>query len=455
MTTATTLPPSPKLPKILQTYLIFGQTVPFLRWARRRCGETFSVYGAPMGWLVYVSDPEVIREVFAGDPAVFRPGEGNMVLGDVLGARSVLTLDEDEHLEMRKLLLPPFHGRSVQRYEELIESIAAAEVERWPVGKSVKLHPRMQALTLEVILRAVLGVDDPARLDALRPRLRRLAHLDSVLTLMWVWKKLDRVGPWRRYRKLQAEVDDLLLDEIRRRRDAADLAERTDILSLLVAARRADGSALTDKELRDQCVTLLLAGHETTATGLAWAFERLMRSPATTRRLRTEIAAGEGTEYLDAVVKETLRVRPVIADVARKLARPARVAGYDLPAGVTVMPAISLVQADEHHHPGAGDFSPERWLDGGAGSPPYTWIPFGGGRRRCLGVALANLEMKTVLRTVLERVDLRAPRPADEKVRAFHITQIPARGAEAVVTRRPVTERPAAPAVAGAAPASA
>jgi cytochrome P450 len=431
----TTLPPGPRhLPKLLQTFLIFGNTIPYMRYAKKRYGDPFTIVGLPMGELVYVSDPQVIKEVFAGDPDVFRAGEGNMVLADILGTRSVLTLDGDEHLNMRKLLLPPFHGKAIARYEQLITDLTIKEVESWPTGKPIKLHKRMQALTLEVILQAVFGVTDEARLAPLRPRLRRLAHLDSVITMMWMWPRLERYGPWKKYRALQAEVDELLYEEIRLRREATDLEDRADVLSMLVAARRADGTALTERELRDQCITLLMAGHETTATGLAWAFERLMRTPDAMSSLTDEIDTAESDDYLNATVKETLRIRPVIADVARHLHKPARVAGYDLPAGVTVMPAVALVHYDEANYPDADSFRPERWLEGDP--PPYTWLPFGGGRRRCLGASLATLEMKTILRETLKRVELTAPDPKAEKIRVFHITQIPGKGAQAIVQTR-------------------
>jgi cytochrome P450 len=382
---------------------------------------------------VYVTDPAEIKRIFTGDTSVFHAGEANgTVLAKVMGRHSVLILDEDAHLRQRRRMLPPFHGESVRRYGEVIEEVTREEMARWPVGREVRLHPSMQKITLEVIMRAVIGVEDEARLARLRRLLPGLVNLNAVLLMAWVWPRLSAVGPWRRFEKLKQTIDGVLYDEIRRRRADPDLERRSDILSLLIRGS-GDEAPMTDAELRDQLVTLLLAGHETTATGLAWAFERLLRQPEALRRVEEEVAAGEDL-YLDAVVKETLRVRPVIFDVARKLKAPVEVAGYTVPAGVTLMPAIGIVQRSADRWQEARRFRPERFLDGQP--DPYTWIPFGGGTRRCLGAAFATFEMKTVLRTVLSGLELRADRPESERVTMRHITLVPARGARAVVVRR-------------------
>ena len=269
------------------------------------------------------------------------------------------------------------------------------------------------------------------------------------IMLIAIWPRLDRFGRWRRWRELQARVDALLYDEIARRRRDPRLEERVDVLSLLVRARGEDGGGMSDTELRDQLITLLVAGHETTATALARAVERLVRHPAALARLRAELETGDDA-YLDAVVKETLRARPIIDAVSRRLTRDADVAGYRLPAGTYVMPGISLVQADPELWGNPDEFRPERFLDDAAA--PYTWIPFGGGRRRCLGAAFATFEMKTILATVLPRVELRPARPGSEPVRVKHITQVPARGAEVVLSERraPVPPRSVAGAAASA-----
>jgi cytochrome P450 len=427
------LPPGPRLPAAVQTLLLWSRGDRFLRRYRRRFGDLFTVRAAPMGTLVYVADPAEIKRIFTGDTSVFHAGEGNgTVLANVMGSHSVLVLDDEAHLRQRKRMLPPFHGDSVRRYGEVIEQVTREEMARWPVGEPFALHPRMQAITLEVIMRAVIGVEDPARLAELRRLLPRLVNLSPTVMLMWVWPRLGRIGPWRRFRKLQAEIDTLLYDEIRRRRSDPRLEERGDILSLFI--RGSADEPMTDEELRDQLVTLLLAGHETTATALAWAFERLMRHPEAMRRLEEDIAAPDGGHYLDALVKETLRSRPVIFDVARRLKAPVEVSGQLVPEGATLMPAIGLVQGDRRWWDEPAAFRPERFLDGQPA--PYTWIPFGGGPRRCLGAAFATFEMKAVLRTVLSGLELRAETAEPEKPTMRHITLVPAKGARAVVIGR-------------------
>lgn len=430
------LPPGPRLPYALQTLLVWQFTGPFLRFCRRRYGPTFTVRAYPGKASVYLTEPEDIKAAFAADPDVLRAGEANAILGPVLGHRSVLLADGEEHLRRRRLMLPPFHGDSVRRYAGVVAEIADAEVATWPKGSPFRLHKRMQAVTLEVILRAVIGVDNPRRLAQLRVALRRIVEFAPGVLLMWVWPQLGAVGRWRRQRRWQAEAEALLGEEIARRRSAPDLEGRTDVLSLLLGARYDDGSAMDDDELRDQLMTLLLAGHETTATGLAWAFERLARHPEA--MAAAQRAARDGDDaYLDAVVKETLRVRPVIPDVARLVVEPISLAGYELPAGITVMPSISLVQHGQAFAD-ADAFRPERFL-GEDGPAPYTWIPFGGGRRRCLGAAFASLEMRIVLERVLSQVDLSAPSARAEWVLPQHITLVPMRGARLTAQPRATT----------------
>ena len=426
----TALPPGPRLPYWLQTILIWDHTERFQRWCRRRYGPTFTVRAYPSKVAVYLTDPADIKAAFAADPDVLKAGEANKILGPVLGQRSVLLSDGDEHLARRRLMLPFFHGESVRRYGEVVGQIADAEIASWPEGATLSMHERMQAITLEVILQAVIGVQDPARLDVLRVALRHVVELGGGILYMWVFPQLGRIGRWKRQLRWQAEAEALLMEEIAARRIAPDLAERTDVLSLMISAQHDDGTQMDDEELRDQLLTMLLAGHETTATGLAWAFERLTRHPeALAAAVR---AAHDGDDaYLDAVVKETIRVRPVIPDVARYAAAPIELGGYALPAGVTVMPAIALVHWGEDF-PDADEFRPERFLD--TEPPAFAWIPFGGGRRRCLGAAFASFEMRTVLQRVLTQVHLTAPDSRDEAIKPAHITLIPNRGARMTVT---------------------
>jgi cytochrome P450 len=403
--------------------------------ARRRYGDTFTIRPYAFGNIVVLANPAHIKDVFTGDRDVFAAGKANAAMGPVLGGHSLLTLDGERHLRQRKLMLPPFHGEAVRRYRERIEQITEAELVTWPRGRPFPIRPRMQAIALEIILRAVIGVADRQRLERLRELLPKLLDF-SVLDMWAVWlfpKLLDTsLGRRNPAVRVRPEVDRLLYEEIDAHRANPDAHD--DILTLLISARDADGEPLSDENLLDQIITLLLAGHETTTTGLAWAFERLTRHPAALGRLQQELEAG-GDRYLDAVVNETLRVRPVIDGVWRKLTAPAVVAGRRLPAGTLVFPAIVLVQRSNDAFADPEEFRPERFLDG---SPqPYTFIPFGGGTRRCIGAAFAVMEMKAVLATVLGSVELTAPDPKSEQTRSHHVTQIPARGARVIATPRP------------------
>jgi cytochrome P450 len=329
-------------------------------------------------------------------------------------------------------MLPMFHGKAIQAYRELMTDVAAAEVAGWERGV-MRLHPRMQALTLEIIMRAVLGVERSQRAGDLREALRDVLEITPLRMLLWVKPELDRIPPWRRYREIQARADRLLLGEIADRRGDPGISERTDILSLLLQARYDDGAELDDADIRDQLITLLLAGHETTATGLAWSFERLMRHPAHMRRAVQAADAGD-EDALENVAKEALRVRPVIIDIARRLTRPAHFGGQLLPAGTVVMPSILSVHESPDWGPDPLAFDPDRW--NGLSAPPYSWIPFGGGTRRCLGAAFAQMEMRIVLREVLRRVELRPLMRRGEPERVRHITSVPALGALARVSPR-------------------
>ena len=415
---------------MIQAMRVTAQPYGFMVARRRRYGDVFSSRFPIFGRVVYVADPAEIKRVFAGDPATFHAGEANaLALGDALGEHSLLTLDEGRHMSQRKLLLPAFHGESVRRYAEVMAEATAREVDSWPLDRELALRPRMQAITLEVILRAVFGVRDGERMDLMRERTPRLAETTSVLSwLPFMERDLGGLSPTARFKKALAAVDELIYAEIAERRESEP---GEDVLSLLLAARHEDGSPMSDVELRDELMTLLTAGHETTATGLSWAFERLMRTPRVMSKL---IDSLDDDEYLDAVVKETLRVRPVIMDVARKLTAPTEIGGYTLPAGTLVLPAIAAVHARPDLYPEPEEFRPERFIDGQPES--YAWIPFGGGVRRCIGASFAQVEMRVVLREVLRRVRLRAPSARPERPSVQHVTVVPSRGARAVVTER-------------------
>jgi cytochrome P450 len=427
------LPPGPRWPRALQTVWWATRPNSMMSLCRSRYGDVFTVRSYVFGDVVVLADPESIKQVFTGDPEVFAAGQANAAMSPVLGRHSLLTLDGARHLRQRKLMLPPFHGEAIGRYRERVETITAAEVAKWPSGEPFPIRPRMQDITFEVILRAVIGVSDTQRLGRLRellPKLLDFSVLDMWLVWLFPWLLKTAIARRNPSQRVRPEVDRLLYEEIAAHR--ADPVGHDDILTLLVSARDAEGRPLSDENLRDQIITLLLAGHETTTTGLAWTFERLVRHPAALRRLKQELDTDED-DYLDAVVNEALRVRPVISGVWRKLTSPAPVAGHRLPAGTLVFPAISLVQTSEAFaDPEA--FRPERFLDGSP--PPYTFIPFGGGPRRCIGAAFAVMEMKTVLETVLKRVDLTAASVPSEKLRVHHITQVPSRGARVIAVAR-------------------
>jgi len=422
------LPPGPPLPPWVQAALMLRYWPRFVSACRRRYGSMFTVRIASMGTWVYLADPADIKTVFAGDPDVFHAGEANSMLSGMLGDSSVLVVDGDVHRDLRRLMLPPFHRDAVARQVEVMAAIAAANVAHWPVGTEFAVAPKMSQITLEVILRTVIGASDPARLTALRKVMPKLLKVGPLETLAIVNPDLQRRRPWRGMRRRMVEADRLLYAEIAERRADPNLADRTDVLAMLVRATDENGRAMTDRELRDQLMTLLVAGHETTATGLSWALERLTRHPAALQKaVRAAEGGAHGDEYLDAVVKETLRVRPVVFDVGRTLQEPVDIGGYRLPAGVLVAPGIGLVHASSDVYPQPDRFDPSRMM--GATLSPTTWLPFGGGNRRCLGATFAMVEMRVVLREILRRVELSSTTAAGERQRVKHVTLVPHRGA--------------------------
>jgi len=426
--------------------------MPFMELCHERYGDIFSMKIAHEGTWVMLAHPDMVKQVFTGDPSVFHAGEGNVILRPLVGSNSVLQLDDAPHMAQRKLLLPPFHGERMQRYGDLLTEIADGEIDGWPTGAPFSLWPRMQAITLEVILRAVFGLEEGERLEALRTRLRGLLEASTSTATMALLAFLgpERVTRLPMFRRELDPVDELIYAEIRERRQDPAVAEREDILSLLVQARHEGGEPMSDEELRDELVTLLVAGHETTATSLAWSIERLVRHPHKLERLREEVVAGQD-DYLDAVCKETLRLRPVLPVVARVLKEEVEIGGYRLPEGVTVTPCIHLIHRRPDIYPEPRRFRPERFLEEEApvlagtttrlrssanAAGTYTWIPFGGGVRRCLGATFALFEMKQVLSSIVSRVQLRPATPDGERVVRRAITLSPARGTEVVAVKR-------------------
>jgi cytochrome P450 len=425
------LPPGPRAPATFNILRFTQRPLETLLAWQARYGDCFTVRYPVFGTGVYVADPEAIRALHTGDQSDLRAGEANAPLGAVLGERSVLVLDGAEHLRQRRLLLPPFQGSAVTAFRTVIREVAARELDGWRAGERLVLRDRMRALTFEVIARAVFGVEERARIERLRSALAKVIDMQLVFLLPApLQRDLGRWSPGGRVQRRLRAADALLYEEIARRRVDPRLDERTDVLSLLLRARDEDGQPMSDVELRDELMTMLLAGHETTATGLAFAFDLLLHEPAALARLREELAAADGDAspaYLDAVVTETLRLRPIIDANQRRLTQPRVVAGWELPAGVSVYPAIALVHRRADLYPEPDAFRPERFLDGRAES--YAWLPFGGGIRRCIGAALAQAEMAEVVRAVVERVELRPLRSATDPVVMRGITLVPRHGA--------------------------
>jgi cytochrome P450 family 135 len=435
------LPPGPRIPPLAQTFL--WALTP--TWVMDRCarsiGEHFTITFFPSGMkLVVVSDPASLKTLFTAPPEVAPSGAGNSPVAPVMGPHSVIVLTGPEHMRQRKLLLPPFHGERMREYEQVIVEATRSDMAHWPIGRPMRLLPRTRAITLEVILRAVFGVE-AQRMERVREAVKALLIPASpLLVLRMALRTPSLQRPGGEFGQALDRLDEVLYEELARRRAQEDLAQRTDILSLLMQARDEDGEAMSDEELRDELVTLLLAGHETTATSVAWAIERLVRHPDKLERLVAEIDAypDGGEEYITAVINETLRVRPVVPIVARILKKELQVGPYALPAGTRVAPSIWLTNRNPRAYDRPNDFEPERYL---AGAPEtFSWIPFGGGIRRCIGASFAQLEMKLILRTVLSELAPSLPRyggrRGGEFVRRRAITLVPSAGARVVWSRR-------------------
>jgi cytochrome P450 len=429
------LPPGPRLPAGVQTLAWWTRSIPFMERCRARYGRrwTLRLLGSPP--FVMLSDPEQLRELFTASPQALHPGEGAAILGPIVGQRSVLLLDEDAHLEQRRLMLPAFHGERMGRLEGLVAEVTEREVASWPRERPIELHPRLQALTLEVILRAVFGLEPGPRLDSLRAGLTEVLDLGTgpASLLPPFQLQLAGHGPAARLRRLLAEVDIQIHELIAERR--VDHADRDDVLALLLEARHEDGSEMSEQELRDELITLLVAGHETTASQLAWAFTRLARAPDVTARLAAEIDRGEEDAYLEATIREALRSRPVLPNVQPRLVKqPIELGGWAYPPGCCLVGNAYLVHHDPEIYPDPYRFRPERFLDQEPGT--YTWIPFGGGRRRCLGASFALLEMRIVLRAVLASSRVRPACDGFELSRRRSITLSPRAGARVELNPR-------------------
>jgi cytochrome P450 len=438
------LPPGPRLPGLIQGIGLWTRPYAYPLRLRARYGKRFTVRFPFSPPFVAITDPDEIKEVFMAPPDVLHPGEGAKVLEPLVGRNSVILLDEDPHMEQRKLMLPAFHGEKMERLTGLVAEVTEEEVAGWEAAE-IELHPRLQSLTLEIILRAVFGLDPGPRLDALRESLSELlAYGDNPMTLIQgpddpeemerTLQRFDNFGPLQGMLTYRDRTNELMFELIEERRREANGAERDDVLTMLLEARHEDGSPMSDQELRDELMTLLVAGHETTASTLAWAFERLSREPAALANLVEDVNDDEGGDYLEAAIQETLRRRPVLPNVEpRFVKQPVTVGGWDYPTDCCLVPNAYLVHHDPEIYPDPFAFRPERFLEEPPGT--YTWIPFGGGRRRCLGMSFAMLEMRIVLRSVLRRYDL-ASETGFEPSRRRNISVRPGRGARVGLARR-------------------
>jgi cytochrome P450 len=434
--TTTSLPPGPPFPAFVQMALFLARPGFFPGWCRRRYGDVFTVKLPLSGKAVAIADPALVKQIFAGDAEVLHAGESNgMVLTPILGRNSVLTLDEAPHMRERKLMLPPFHGERMRVWGEAIEDLTADAVVSWPVGRPFPLLPETRRLTLEIILRVVFGIDEVERLSEFRSLLQAMLDFsDNLLALLpWFRKELGGRSPWGRFVRLRREADQAIFAEIQERRRTG-VEGRTDVFSMLLEARREDGSPMTDRELRDELMTLLVAGHETTATSLAWAFDLLLHNPETLDKLQTELAEGR-MDYLEADIKETMRIRPVIAIIGRLLKRDWDLGGYHLPAGTSVEPHIWLIHHREDIYPEPEKFKPERFLEGPQ-PDASSYLPFGGGVRRCLGASFATFEMKTVIPQVLALTQMRPADSRPARVKREAVTMVPEGGARVIVEQR-------------------
>ncbi len=439
------LPAGPRTPSVVQVVQWLRRPIPFLEGCARRYGDVFTLRFPAYDPIVLFSAPAAVKEIFGGDPELLRAGEANVVVAPMVGTESLLLADGARHRRKRRLMMPPFHGERMQVYGDVMRAITDRVIDAWPVGRPFPVHQETQAITLDVILRAVFGLDEGAQMDALRSRLIAGATVVTdhpMLMLKALQRDLGPLTAWRRVLQIRGEADAILFGEFARRR-SEQRSDRTDVLSLLMAARDEDGEPMSDQELRDEMITLLLAGHETTATTLAWILQYVLRDAEVHARLRDEAAAfdREGRAptstdlpYLDAVIKETQRLMPIIPFVGRRLHEPTTIGGHPLPAGVVVAAAIFLT----HRHPDVWDdpaaFAPERFLQ--KRPSPYEFFPFGGGPRACLGAAFATFEMKIVLARILARVELRAVPGYRARIVRRGITFAPSEGMPILIDRR-------------------
>ncbi len=430
------------MPVFMQGLGWWHRPTAFMERCRARYGKRFTIKLPGQPPFVMLSDPDELAQVFKAPPDVLHPGEGARILEPVVGSYSVILLDEREHLEQRKLLLPAFHGDAMSKLTGLMEELAEDEVSGWEVGRPFELHSHFQALTLEIILRAVFGLDAGARLDALRNRMTEILEFGTSIASVneALWRNFFGFGPYAKFTRARDKADELVFAQIDERRQSGE--RRDDILSMLLDARHEDDSEMTRQEIRDELMTALVAGHETTASELAWAFERLAHSPDVLARLHAEIDDGSDDAYLTAFIQEVLRRRPVLPQAEPRLVKKQVTIGdWTYEPGCVLGCNAWLVHHDPDIYPDPFAFRPERFLEEPPGT--YTWIPFGGGRRRCLGASFAMLEMKVALKAALSRYTVE-PATTLERTRRRAITISPRQGARTVLRARQPAELPVA-----------
>lgn len=447
-------PPEVPLPRWRQVLAFSGREIEFVfRW-RRELGEVFRFRGIIPGGPTITSHPDHVRSLFTADPAIAPSTTAESPLLPIVGPNSVLTANGPRHLRQRKLLLPPFHGDAIERYVQAITAIADRELEGWPVGEPFALAPRMQAITLDVITAGILGIEGQAKRGTPERGLREAVKALTALSTTPAAKvsellNLGHREPVGLHKRGVAVLDRFTYGLIEQRRSEGDLEQRTDILSLIMRARTEQGEALSDREVRDELLTLILAGFETTANSLAWAWERLVRNPQAHRDLRDAVRGDDDADgAIERVILETMRSRPVIPAIGRRVQVPWRLGDYRVQAGAPITVSILLLHHREDLYPDPFRFRPERWIEtlgnGGASGAThgttkpgtYEWIPFGGGTRRCLGAALAMAEQRVVLRAMAARLDLEADRSDPERAQHRIVTMIPSRGARVIVRHR-------------------
>jgi len=409
------LPPGPRAPAPVQGLRYLRNPLEFYIGLQRRYGDIFTVSMPTLGQVVYVASPELVKTVFTSSPALVHAGEANAkILEPTFGANSLLILDEAQHMRHRKLLLPPFHGDQIRRHGKQMQEITRKQMEGWPIGEPFPLWPETQSIALNVIFQSVFGIPSGDRLATARKVIDDFYGPAKWIAMLPALRRdLGPLSPWRRFLRVRDALHAFVHEEIEIRRQQGEDAEQDSVLSIMLRARDEDGQPMSDEELRDELITTIGAGSETAATTLAWTMERVLRTPRVLAELRDSVKRGE-TEYLDATLKEALRTRPVFPELMRKLTGPMELGGYELPAGTGLRPAVVALHYREDLFPEPYEFRPERFLDGKTNT--YSWIPFGGGVRRCIGAAFAEYEMRIVLREFIERADFSLPDPQPERV---------------------------------------